>query len=89
MWEGKLVFASAQSNRRIYSEFDLSWLYNVNDYVSLMIGGGLLSFLGDSINNQKMQLTQLIYKQTQLQLIIIFYWDRVELHRKRICSFFN
>lgn len=49
---GQTSIRLAQSNRRIYSEFDLSWLYNVNDYVSLMIGGGLLS-AGDSINNQK------------------------------------
>ncbi len=38
--------------RRIYSEFDLSWMYNINDYVSLMIGGGILT-AGNSVKSQK------------------------------------
>jgi hypothetical protein len=42
----------AKSNRRIYSEFDLSWMYSMNEYLSLMIGGGILT-AGDSVKNQK------------------------------------
>ena len=49
---GQTTVALAKSNRRIYNEFDFTWMYNLNDYVSLWIGGGILT-AGNSIKNQK------------------------------------
>ena len=49
---GQTTVALAKSNRKIYNEFDFTWMYNLNDYVSLWIGGGILS-AGNSVKNQK------------------------------------
>ena len=51
-YKGQTNFALTSSNRRIYDEIDFTWMYNVNDYVSLWIGGGLMT-AGNSIKNQK------------------------------------
>lgn len=50
--QGQTTVALAKSNRRIYTEFDFTWMYNINDYVSLWIGGGILT-AGNSVKNQK------------------------------------
>ncbi len=42
----------AKSNRGIYTELDLTWIYGINDNVSLWIGGGYL-VAGGSVRNQK------------------------------------
>lgn len=51
-YTGQTNVLLAKSSRRIYSEFDLSWMYSMNDYLSIMIGGGILT-AGDSVKNQK------------------------------------
>ncbi|MCB1189368.1 MAG: alginate export family protein [Leptospiraceae bacterium] len=50
--DSQTTFTLANSNRKIYNEIDLTWMYNINDYVSLWIGGGLLN-AGKSVKNQK------------------------------------
>lgn len=50
--QGQTAVALAKSGRRIYSELDFTWMYNLNDYVSLWIGGGMLT-AGNSVKNQK------------------------------------
>jgi len=49
---GQSNLALAKSGRRIYTELDFTWMYNLNDYTSLWIGGGILT-AGNSIRNQK------------------------------------
>ena len=49
---GQTTIALAKSGRRIYSELDFTWMYNLNDHVSLWIGGGILT-AGNSVKNQK------------------------------------
>lgn len=49
---GATSIALAKSSRRIYEELDLTWMYNLNDHVSLWIGAGMLS-AGKAVKNQK------------------------------------
>ncbi|HMV43370.1 MAG TPA: alginate export family protein [Leptospiraceae bacterium] len=49
---GQTTLAFAKSSRRLYDELDFTWMYNLNDHVSLWIGGGMLT-AGKAIRNQK------------------------------------
>jgi Alginate export len=42
----------ARSSRSIYNELDFTWMYGINENVSIWLGAGVL-FAGDSVKNQK------------------------------------
>ncbi|WP_246048482.1 alginate export family protein [Leptospira sarikeiensis] len=49
---GQTTVTLGGTGRNIYNEFDLTWMYVVNDYVSIWIGGGILT-AGNAVKNQR------------------------------------
>lgn len=49
---GQTTVAVGGTGKNIYNEVDFTWMYIINDYVSLWIGGGILT-AGNSVKNQR------------------------------------
>lgn len=49
---GQTTVTLGGTGRNIYNEFDLTWMYVVNDYVSVWVGGGILT-AGNAVKNQR------------------------------------
>lgn len=49
---GQTQITVGGTGKNIYNEFDFTWMYVVNDYVSIWIGGGILS-AGNAVKNQR------------------------------------
>lgn len=49
---GQTTISVSGTGKNIYNEFDLTWMYVVNDYVSIWIGGGILT-AGNAVKNQR------------------------------------
>lgn len=49
---GQTTISVGGTGKNIYNEFDLTWMYVVNDYVSIWIGGGILT-AGNAVKNQR------------------------------------
>lgn len=49
---GQTTITVGGTGKNIYNEFDLTWMYVVNDYVSIWIGGGILT-AGNAVKDQR------------------------------------
>ncbi len=49
---GQTTVAIGNTGRNIYNEFDLTWMYMLNDYVSIWVGAGFLT-AGNAVKNER------------------------------------